>query len=278
MELATLIGIGLAWGALVGAMLVDGMSPSTFFNIPAIILVFGGTAGATLASARMEQVKQFVSLLKQTTRAGEDMITLLNRMVDFATVARKQGILQLDRTLNEESDPFVRRALTLVIDGTEEAKIREALENDCAQQEERHKTGERFFTTAAGFAPTLGIIGTVVGLIHMLQNLSDPSSIGPAIASAFMATLYGVSMANLFFLPVANKLRAQHTHEAVARDLAMEGALGIARGESPSVLRDHLIAMLPPQQRAAYGSTRTPAEAPPAESGETLAQPGAQTS
>jgi len=279
MELSTLIGIGLAWGALVGAMLVDGMSPATFFNIPAIILVIGGTAGATLASARMEQVKQFVSLLKQTTRPGDDNITLLNRMVDFATVARKQGILQLDRTLNEESDPFVRRALTLVIDGTEEAKIREALENDCAHLEERHKTGERFFTTAAGFAPTLGIIGTVVGLIHMLQNLADPSSIGPAIASAFMATLYGVSMANLFFLPVANKLRAQHNHESVSKELAMEGALGIARGESPSVLRDHLVAMLPPQQRAAYGSTRTAAEAPPAEPPvETLGQPGAQTS
>jgi len=264
MELSTLIGMGLAWGALLGAMLLDGMSPTKFLNIPACILVFGGTAGATIASSRMGQISQVVRTLRQTSRPTADLIALLNRMVDFATVARREGLLRLDQTLNEMTDPFLRRALTLVIDGTEEEKIRHSLEDEFDQMEERHRAGERVFTIAGGFAPTLGIIGTVVGLIHMLENLADPSRIGPAIASAFMATLYGVSLVNLFLLPVANKLRVQHAQEFIAKRLAMEGALGIARGEGPSVLRDHLIVMLPPTIRHQYLSAgKAPADAPP---------------
>jgi len=271
MELSTLIGMGLAWGAL----LLDGMSPTKCLNVPACILVFGGTAGATIASSRMAQIAQVASTLRQTSRPAADLIALLNRMVDFATVARKEGILRLDQTLNEMTDPFLRRALTLVIDGTEEEKIRRSLEDEFDQMEERYRAGERVFAVAGGFAPTLGILGTVVGLIHMLENLADPSRIGPAIASAFMATLYGVSFANLFLLPVANKLRVQHAQEFAAKRLAMEGALGIAREESPSVLRDHLIVVLPPTIRQQYlsaGKTPADAPAPPAEPAEVIAE------
>jgi len=275
-DISTIVGIELGFGALLTAMILDGMSPASFINTTAIVLVFGGTAGATIASFRMQAIAGVGSILRQTFRPAGDMVALLDRMVQLSTVARKQGLLELDRSLNEESDPFLRRALTLVIDGIEEEKIRHALEDEFEQMEERHRIGERMFQTAAGFAPTLGIIGTVVGLIHMLQNLADPGSIGPAIASAFLATLYGVSIANLFFLPIANKLHAQHEAEFVVKRLAMEGALGIARAESPSVLRDHLIVMLPPQTRAQY-KRRDAASQAPAVPAEGMPEAAAQT-
>lgn len=249
MDLSSIIGTGLGWGALLVAMILDGMSPSAFFNVSAMVLVIGGTAGATIASFLLPQALAAASVLRQTLRRVPDPASSVDRIVEMATVARKKGLLELDRTMGEVSDPFVRRALSLVIDGAETDVVRRRLEEEFDLIEERHRIGERIFTTAAGFAPTLGIIGTVVGLIHMLRDLSDPSKIGPAIATAFLATLYGVSLSNLLLLPIANKLRAQHEQEFLAKRTIMEGALGISAQENPSVLRERLLVYLPPQVR-----------------------------
>jgi chemotaxis protein MotA len=258
-DLSSIIGTGLGWGALLVAMLLDGMSPTAFFNMSALVLVIGGTAGATIASFLLPQALTASSVLRQTLRPVPDAARSIDHIVELATLARKKGLLELDRTMGDVSDPFVRRALSLVIDGAEADVVRRRLEEEFDLIEERHRIGERIFTTAAGFAPTLGIIGTVVGLIHMLRDLSDPGKIGPAIATAFLATLYGVSLANLLLLPIANKLRAQHEQEFLAKRTIMEGALGISAQENPSVLRERLLVYLPPQVRR----IRTEAAAPP---------------
>jgi chemotaxis protein MotA len=247
----TLVGLLLGWGALVGAMLLDHMSPTAFFNLPGLVLVVGGTAGATIASFMRAQSAAAVSILKQTFAPQADMGATIGRMVELAGIATRQGILALDKLLEDVEDPFVRRALQLVIDGTPTEDVRRVLEEEYALVEERHRAGERMFSTAAGFAPTLGIIGTVVGLINMLRTLSNPSGIGPAIATAFLATLYGVSLANLFLLPVANKLRARHEHEMLVKRIVVQGAVGIASKTLPRLLREQLVTYLPPAERKA---------------------------
>ncbi|MHB8733303.1 MAG: motility protein A [bacterium] len=263
MDLSTAVGVIVAWGALIAAMLLDGMSPANLFNVSALVLVVGGTGGATLASFLLSQAKQVTPIMRQTLKPTEDPRKIIESIVEMAAVARKKGLLELDRQRGEVSDPFIRRALTLVIDGTEADVVRQMLEDEFALIEERHRVGERMFTTAAGFAPTLGIIGTVVGLINMLRELSSPDKIGPAIATAFLATLYGVSSANLLFLPIANKLKAQHEQEFVNKRMIIEGALGIAAQDNPSVLRTKLMVYLSPAARRAASQTK-----------ETTADPG----
>jgi chemotaxis protein MotA len=263
LDLSTAVGIIVAWGALIAAMLLDGMSPANLFNVSAFVLVVGGTGGATLASFLMSQSKQIAPIMRQTLKPSEDPRKVIDSIVEMASIARKKGLLELDRSRGEVTDPFVSRALTLVIDGTEADIVRQMLEDEFALIEERHRIGERMFTTAAGFAPTLGIIGTVVGLINMLRELSSPNKIGPAIATAFLATLYGVSSANLLFLPIANKLKAKHEQEFVTKRMIIEGALGIAAQDNPSVLRGKLLVYLSPvARRAAMQVKDAPADVP----------------
>lgn len=251
MDVTTLAGLLLGWGALVVAMVLDHMSPTAFFNLPGLVLVVGGTAGATIASFLRSQTTSAVSILRQTFAPQEDMTATVGRMVELAGIATRQGILALDKLLQDVEDPFVRRALQLVIDGTPTEDVRRALEEEYELVEERHRAGERMFSTAAGFAPTLGIIGTVVGLINMLRTLSNPSGIGPAIATAFLATLYGVSLANLFLLPIANKLRARHEQEMLVKRIVVQGAVGIASKTLPRILREQLVTYVPPADRQA---------------------------
>jgi len=253
---STLVGVALGWGALMTAMLLEGMSPTTFVNVPALVLVCLGTAGATIASFRFAHLRQVAGMLRQTVRGTEDTSETIAMMVRLAAFARKHGLLEMERTLGDVSDPFVRRAFSLVIDGQDPDAVRYSLEDEFAQTEERHRIGERLFTAAGGYAPTLGIIGTVVGLVHMLQNLSDPGRIGPAIATAFLATLYGVSVANLMLLPVANKLRAQHEQEFMVKRVVMEGVLGVARGDNPTELQERMLVLLPPKAREHYAKAR----------------------
>lgn len=259
MEIATLAGIVIGWGALFLAMLLDGMRPNQFANVSALVLVVGGTAGATVASFFLPQVLGAARVARQVTRRVSAPAELIDRLAAMSRVAAREGVLKLEASLGEIDDPFVRRAIQLVVDGMEAGELRRLMEAELELVEERHRIGERIFTTAAGFAPTLGIIGTVVGLINMLRELTDPSRIGPAIATAFLATLYGVSLANLLLLPIANKLKAKHEQESLIMRAAVEGAILIATRVPPTLVRDRLLAYLPPAERVRAGSPPPPA-------------------
>ena len=179
------------------------------------------------------------------------MAARLEEIIDLAEVARREGLLALDERIQELEDPYTKKGLQLVVDGTEPDLVREILENEIDGMAARHHKGVLPFEKAGGLAPTLGIIGTVMGLVHVLENLSNPDILGPAISGAFIATLMGVGSANVVFYPVANKLKEISGEEAELRTLTLEGILAIQAGDNPRVVADKLLAFVPPAERAA---------------------------
>ena len=251
MDLATIIGMLLAWGALIGALLMEGGDLKSLVNLPAALLVFGGTLGAATISFRMNQIAGIPNILAQVfTEDTQDIGDVIALLVRFAERARREGLLSLETEAKQINDDFLKRGLRLVTDGIDPETIREMLTTELHFLQMRHRNGENVFSTLGGFAPTLGIIGTVMGLIHMLANLSDPAKMGPLIAGAFIATLYGVSSANLIFLPISNKLKARSADEIVIREIMIEGLLAIQAGANPRLVEEKLKAYLAPQQRS----------------------------
>ncbi|HZO91287.1 MAG TPA: flagellar motor protein [Chthonomonadaceae bacterium] len=251
MDLATLIGMALAWGALIGSLLMEGGEIKALINLPAALLVFGGTFGAATVSFKMSQIASLPGVLTQAfTAKTYDIAAIIQTMVRFAERARREGLLVLEEDARKLNDEFLQRGMRLAIDGTEPELVREILTTEIHFLQAQHRVGENIFTTLGGFAPTLGIIGTVMGLIHMLANLSDPAKMGPLIAGAFIATLYGVSSANLIFLPIGNKLKARSAEEIVVREIMVEGILAIQAGDNPRIVEEKLKAFLTPDLRA----------------------------
>ncbi len=254
MDLATIIGMLLAWGALIGALLMEGGDVKSLVNLPAALLVFGGTLGAATVSFRMNQIAEIPNILSRVfseeTSSLPEVIALLTR---FAERARREGLLSLESESKLINDDFLKRGLRLVTDGIDPETVREMLTTELHFQQMRQREGENIFTTLGGFAPTLGIIGTVMGLIHMLANLSDPAKMGPLIAGAFIATLYGVSSANLIFLPISNKLKSRAADELIVREIMIEGLLAIQAGANPRLVEEKLKAYLAPAQRRLPG-------------------------
>jgi len=260
MDQATVIGLLLAWGALVGSLLMEGGDPRALVNIPAALLVFGGTLGAATISFRLNQIMGIPDILRKAFSAKEeDVPGTIKRLVGFADRARREGLLSLEEEAARTPDEFLQRAIRLAVDGTDPEFIREILSTEVHFLEVRHKAGESIFTTMGGFAPTLGIIGTVMGLIHMLANLSDPGKMGPLIAGAFIATLYGVSSANLIFLPIGNKLKSRSADEVLVREIMIEGILAVQAGDNPRLVEDKLKAFLAPKLRRTLHLTSRPA-------------------
>src|SRR3954454_2220482 len=254
MKAVTAIGMGAAvLGLLVGSMM-EGTSPTAFMNIPAILIVFVGTFGATLAGSTIERMKLIPTLYKRAISPDKpDLSSQLETLVGFAERARREGLLALDDEVGELDDAFTKKGLQLVVDGTDPELVREILENEIDGMAARHHNGVLPFEKAGGLAPTLGIIGTVMGLVHVLQNLSQPATLGPAISGAFIATLYGVASANLVFLPTANKLKLLSSEEQELRTMTLEGILAIQAGDNPRVVADKLLSFIPPAERAPGG-------------------------
>jgi chemotaxis protein MotA len=254
MKAATAIGIGAAiMGLLVGSTM-EGTSPASYINIPAMLVVFVGTFGATLAGSTMERMKLIPTLYKKAMSPDKpDLSSQLELLVGFAERARREGLLALDDEVAVLEDPFTKKGLQLVVDGTDPELVREILENEIDGMAARHHNGALPFEKAGGLAPTLGIIGTVMGLVHVLQNLSAPATLGPAISGAFIATLYGVSSANIVFLPTANKLKLLSSEEQELRTMTLEGILAIQAGDNPRVVSDKLMSFIPPTERAGDG-------------------------
>jgi chemotaxis protein MotA len=250
MKAATAIGIGVAFGSLLLSSMMDGTSPAAFINIPALMIIIGGTAGVTLASVGMTSMKRVPSLYKLVFSAEPpDMRGRLDQLVTLADKARREGLLALDAMLGEIEDPFTRNALQLVVDGTDPEMVHTILEAEVEGMAARHEASAAPFEKAGGFAPTMGIIGTVLGLVHVLQNLAAPSTLGPSISAAFIATLMGVGSANVIFLPIANRLKAISTEEVELRMMTLEGILAIQAGDNPRLVSEKLMSYLPPVAR-----------------------------
>ena len=266
MKPATAIGIGVCLGTLALGATLEGTSVMALFNVPAFLIVFGGTFGATFAGSTLEQIKKIPVLYKKAISSDKpDMSAQLENLVGFAERARREGLLALDDEVGELEDEFTKKGLQLVVDGTDPELVREILENEIDGMVARHHAGTQSFEKAGGLAPTMGIIGTVMGLISVLQNLSDPGSLGPSISVAFIATLYGVGMANAVLLPVATKLKLLSAEEAELRTMTLEGILAIQAGDNPRVVADKLLSFIPPEERASEDeedSEPVPAGAP----------------
>jgi chemotaxis protein MotA len=250
MKPATAIGIALAAGGILMSAIMGGTSPAAFIDIPALLIILCGTGGVTLASCGMPAMKRIPQLYKLVFGPPEfDLQGRAALLVSFAEQARREGLLALDAQTAEIEDDFTRKGLQLVVDGSDPELVREVLEAEIDGMIARHAEGAAPFEKAGGFAPTMGIIGTVMGLVHVLQNLAAPSTLGPAISSAFIATLMGVGSANVIYLPIANRLKALSAQEVELRSLTLEGILAVQAGDNPRVVAEKLGSYVPPAAR-----------------------------
>jgi chemotaxis protein MotA len=247
---ASLIGIALALVALLATMIMEGSSPMAIILLPPLILVFGGTFGAAIAGSAMADVKKIGGWFKQALLPAKvpPISDRIQTLVSLAEKARKEGLLALEAQVKEIDDPFLKRGLQMGIDGTDPEELRAVLEGEISAKKAEDKVAAKFFTAMGGYAPTVGIIGTVVGLIHVLENLSDPGSLGPLIAGAFVATLWGVLSANIFWLPMGAKITRISELQAAQMELLVEGITEIQAGTSPRAVRMKLTSLVPPSE------------------------------
>lgn len=254
MDLTTVVGVILAIVSIVLAFLIDEGRMSSLICPTAMMIVFGGTFGATMAGFAFNEIILIPKIFKTILfNKSIDTPTLITTIVELAEKARREGLLYLEGQLKEIESPFLQRGVQLVVDGTDPELVRNIMETEMYTIQERHKLGQEIFFQAGGFAPTMGIIGTVMGLIHVLGScISDLSKLGPAIALAFTATLYGISSANVLYYPIANRLKNIGTKERVAFEMMIEGLLALQAGNNPILIRERLIAYLNPKQRTFF--------------------------
>lgn len=251
MDITTVLGLILGVVFLVVAFILEGGHVGALFEITAIMIVFGGTAAAVLVGTPLEQLKELPKTVKIAfTQKNKNPLDVIDELVILATIARREGILALEEKIETYEDDFFQNGVRLVVDGVDPELVRSIMETELSFIEERHEKGAAVFEQAGGFAPTMGIIGTVMGLVHVLGNLEDASKLGPSIAVAFIATLYGVASANVAWLPIANKLKARSKQEVLVRELMIEGILSIQAGENPNILAQKLKVFLSPKRRA----------------------------
>ncbi len=241
MDRATLIGLFLGGSALIGGHLLEGGSVGMILQVTALIIVFGGTAGAVCLSFSGAQLKDALKSLPHIFREqADDKAEQLSRLVELAYRARREGLLSLERDLQELPDPFWQRALRLVVDGFPPVQVKEVMEVELAHQEDTDSVPARVFEAAGGYAPTIGILGAVLGLIQVMQHLNDPVKLGTGVAVAFVATIYGVASANLIFLPIAHKLRVRQKQKLLEKEMVLEGILALAQGDHPRLIAERL--------------------------------------
>ncbi len=245
MDITTIGGIVLGFTALILGILTEGGSLGSYVGLSALIIIFGGTIGATIASFPLSVVSNVPRLLITAfTNQTYDIPQVIKQLVSFSERARREGILCLESELVNVKDEFLRYGLQLVIDGTDPELVRDTLQTKIAFTGERHHQGAQIFEAAGGYAPTIGIIGTVLGLINVLSNLAEPSELGHSIALAFIATLYGVGSANLIWLPIGTKLKQKHKSEQILKEIMLEGVLCLQSGDNPRIVEQKLKAFL----------------------------------
>jgi chemotaxis protein MotA len=234
MDLLSLIGLIVGFGAILGGQILEGGHVSSLINGPACLIVLGGTVGAVMLqsplSVFMSSLKMSLWILFPPKVNGDQAIA---KIMEWSNIARKEGLLGLEDIAENETDPFARKGLQLLVDGSEPEIIRRVMEVELDATEYHGNQASKVFEAMGGYSPTIGIIGAVMGLIHVMQNLADPSKLGSGIATAFVATIYGVGLANLLFLPVASKLKSQVHASTQLQEMIIEGVISIAEGENP---------------------------------------------
>jgi chemotaxis protein MotA len=252
MDIATILGVISAFGLVCIAIFMGG-GIELFINIPALMIVVGGTLGATMINYPLRDVFGVFNVVKKALFARNISVTeLIKRFVVFAQKSRKEGILALENEIKEVNDEFLKKGVQLAIDGLEPQEISDILETEVEFVRSRHQLGAEIFSTMGAYAPALGMIGTLIGLVQMLQTMDDPSRIGPAMAVALLTTFYGSIMANIMCLPISGKLKTRSKEEVLTKEMAIQGIVSLSNGDNPRILEQKLQAFIPPNQR---GST-----------------------
>ena len=242
MDFGSLLGIAVALAGIIGGQLLEGGYVGSLVQGAAFMIVLGGTAGAVMVQSPVRVFARGLKMLRWVVLpprfAPQQNIA---EVVRWSMSARREGLLALDRHASTTDDAFARKGLQLLADGASPEKLRESLEVELITFEEYHRQGARIWEAAGGYSPTIGILGAVLGLIHVMENLTDPSRLGGGIAVAFVATIYGVGLANLVFLPVSNKLKSLIAREVLAREMVIDGLVSIANGENPRMIENRLL-------------------------------------
>ena len=250
MDLASVIGLAAGIGFILFAIITGG-TISTFISVPSMLIVGGGTIGATLINYPLVEVVGVIKVVRKAFLHKEDTpLGIIKTLVSFAETARREGILSLEQQAASLDDEFLKTGITLAVDGTEPEHIRDIMTTEINYIAERHRTGASIFEAMGMYAPAFGMIGTLIGLINMLATMSDPSSIGPNMAVALITTLYGSFAANLIFLPIAGKLKARSADEMLIEELCIEGIMAIQSGDNPRIVGGKLKAFISPSLRA----------------------------
>ncbi len=249
MDLTTLLGIVIGV-TLVGTAIQLGGSVRSFIDIPSVMITIGGTIASTLISFRVDDIRNVLRVTRIAfTRRPPQLASTITQIISLAELARREGLLALDNSLDKVKDDFLRHGLQLVVDGVDATVIREILETDLEAIEDRHKMGRKLFDQMALFSPAFGMIGTLIGLIQMLRNINNPSAIGPGMAVALVTTFYGALLAYLVFIPISGKLAVRASEEALEKEILIEGVLAIQSGDNPRIVEEKLRAFLPPSVR-----------------------------
>ena len=249
MDLATIIGLLATFGLVLWAIMMGG--PLTIFiDVPSVLIVFGGTIGCTLIHYPFKEIASAVAVGKKAVFVQEMAINaLITQLMEYANKARKEGILALQGAMEAVQDDFLKKAMQMAVDGQEPATLRDMLNTEIEYIQMRHEQGAAIFSTLAAYAPAMGMIGTLIGLVQMLQNMSDPSAIGPAMAVALITTFYGAIIANVICLPISGKLKGRSTSEVLVKTLIIEGMQSILSGENPRIMEQKLHAFIAPKLR-----------------------------
>lgn len=259
MDITSIIGLLAGLAALIGGFLWEGGSLSGLLQLNAALIVFGGTLAAVMISFPSGRLRQVPAALRMAFgRHSADDAAKAEELIAMAAVTRRSGVLTLEKTAEEHPDAFTREGLMLIVDGTDPDQVRQIMELEMDAKEAKYEGYAKVFEAAGGYAPTMGIIGTVMGLIRVLSSLSDPSDLGGSIAVAFAATLYGVASANLLFLPIASKIKSHSEGRLHSMEMLLVGILALQNGEHPQMLRKKLNSFLPDEtavsRREAGGS------------------------
>jgi len=256
MDIASIIGLVVCLGMMLLGIATSGglQTIGNFVDVPSLAITLGGAFAAVLASMKLNDfisgAKSFTLILKMPTINTAEMI---QKIIDLSNVARKEGLLSLEEAAGDLNDDFLKKGILLIVDGTDPELVRAIMETELASMEGRHKEKIGFWEAVAAMGPAWGMIGTLIGLVNMLQNMDDPSSIGPSMATALITTLYGSMLANWICTPVATKLKANNSSEVMLKEIMIEGLLSIQAGENPRVIEEKLKSFLAPSERGGEG-------------------------
>ncbi|MGB9820524.1 MAG: motility protein A [Pseudothermotoga sp.] len=253
MDISTILGIGLAFGMIAFGIISNQSSLMTYYNLPSLFITVGGALASTIASHPKEKSFKIIQVMLSTVKEPKvDNIGLVRTLVSFSEKARREGLLSLEENLNEIEDPFMKKAVQLVIDGTDPDLLRSMMETEMDLIEEDLSAEKALMDSAGAFAPAYGMIGTLIGLIAMLKTLNNPETLGPGMSVALITTFYGSILSNSVFLPMGEKIGRRATKILRQKQMILEGVLSIQAGENPRVLEEKLKSFLNIQEKTAY--------------------------